>query len=168
MTPLPFAQHEPAPDFSVVTFGGKSIALHDYKLREELLLVALHGPSCPHCTVVADQLAAHRDDWESWGVKMLALLSDTGPAFDSSFDQCRDQNGAVRLRYTKRLADVAVAFIDRRGDFMDGWSLRHPEQIDWHEIAETARWVATQDHECPSCEVLPGYGEKGSNECQTT
>lgn len=159
MTSLPLKQHEPAPDFAVTSVRSKPLTLRNYSFQQDLLLVALHGPNCPFCAEIAAELAAHSDDWESWGVELLALLSDPGPAFNAPFEQGRDVDGVVRLRYSGAVSDVAFAVVERHGRFMEGWSLRHPEAVDWHEVAETVRWVATQDHDCPSCEVLPGYDE---------
>ena len=42
---------------------------------------------------------------------------------------------------------------------MDGWSLRHPDPVDWHEVAETVKWVAVQEPECGACAVLPGWDD---------
>lgn len=159
MKPLPLRRHHPAPPFSVTSLAGEPLALEDYTFRRDLLLVALHGPGCPFCAQIVEELSAHRDDWEGWDTALLLLLSDPGAGFAFPFLQASDPKGAVRLRYSGAEADVALAVIEHRGRFMDGWSLQHPAPVDWHEVAETVRWVAVQEPECGACEVLPGYDE---------
>jgi hypothetical protein len=102
-------------------------------------------------------MSEHRADWESWGTVALVLVSDGGPLPDVPFRTGVDPDGAIRSRYAEGDADTVLALLDHRGRFMDGWSLRHPAPVDWHEVAETARWVAVQEPECGACEVLPGW-----------
>lgn len=159
MMPIPLLRYHPTPGFSVTSLAGKPVALQDYSFRRDLLLVSLHGPNCSFCTQIAEELSAHRDDWESWGTALLVLLSEPGIGFDLPFAQAHDPGGIVRERYSGEASDVMLAVIEQRGRLMDGWSLHHPEPVDWHEIAETVRWVAVQEPECGTCEVLPGYEE---------
>ena len=160
MRPLPLRRHHPAPDFSATGDEGAAISRRDYSFRRDLLLVCLHGPHCPHCVRIAEEMAAHREDWEGWDTALLVLHSDPEP-FPQSFRQGHDAGGEIRARYARTdEADVVLAVIEHRGRFMDGWSLRHPEPVDWHEVAETVRWVAVQEPECGACAVLPGWDEE--------
>lgn len=158
MRPLALRRHHPAPFFVTADFDGKAVSLRDYSFRHDLLLVFLHGPGCVECAILADELLAHRRDWEDWGTALLVLVSDDAPFPDLPFRQGRDPGGAERRRWAGE-ADAVIAALDHRLRLMDGWWLRHPEPVDWHEIAETARWVAVQEPECGACEVLPGWDE---------
>ena len=159
MRPLSLRRHHPAPFFAGTDFDGKAVSLRDYSFRRDLLLVFLHGPGCADCAGIAAALVAHGRDWEDWGTALLVLVSDA-PFPDLPFRQGRDPGGAERRRWAEGDADAVIAALDHRLRFMDGWSLRHPEPVDWREIAETARWVAVQEPECGACEVLPGWDEE--------
>jgi hypothetical protein len=56
-------------------------------------------------------------------------------------------------------ADVVIACLDFRGLLMDGWSLKHTQPVDWHEVIETVRRVACQEPECGTFEIAPGWEE---------
>jgi hypothetical protein len=155
MKRLSLPTRRPAPRFAVSTADGARIALSDIRFRQDLLLVCLHGPGCLHCTRIACELVRRRPDWEVWGAVLLVLHSQEA-SFDLPFCQAYDGGGAVRRRYGGD-AGVALAVIDRRGLYMEGWALRHPEPVDWREVAETVRWTAIQEPECSTCEVLPGW-----------
>jgi hypothetical protein len=157
MTPLPLQRHHPAPAFDTKDAVGLPVSLRDYRFRRDLLLVLLHGPGCSYCAEILEEMAAHRADWEAWGTAALVLASEDGPLPEGPFRAGHDPDAAIRGRYAGEAADAVLAVVDQRGRLMDGWSLRHPEPVDWHEVAETARWVAVQEPECGACEVLPGW-----------
>ena len=160
MEQLLLRRHHPAPSFALADGeGNKSVALRDYNFRRDLLLVCLHGPRCPHCARIAEELGAHREDWEGWGTALLVLHSEPEP-FALDARQAYDEAGEVRERYGGAGADVAVAVIEHRGRLMDGWRLTHPAPVDWREVAETVRWVAVQEPECGACAVLPGWDDE--------
>ena len=159
MKPLRLRRHHPAPRFVVEDADKSTVALRDYAFRRDLLLVLLHGPGCPDCARLAEQLVVHREDWEGWGTALLVLHEEAECFSDAFFRQGRDVDGAVRAGYGGPPADVVLAVIEHRGRLMDGWSLTHPEPVDWREVAETVRWVAVQEPECGACEVLPGWDE---------
>jgi hypothetical protein len=106
-------------------------------------------------------MVQRRDDWEGWQTAALVLHSEPEMFPDLPFRQARDEGAAVRTRYAAAgaPADVALAVIEHRGRFMDGWSLAHPAPVDWREVAETVRWVAVQEPECGACAPLPGWDE---------
>ena len=133
------------------------ISSRDFSFRRDMLLLFLHGPGCPHCSKIAGELAEHRGDWEGWATGLLVVHGELPGFEDAFFRQAHDEGDAVRQRYAPADADVVVAVIDHRARFMDGWSLQHPEPVDWHEVAETVRWVAVQEPECGACEVLPAW-----------
>ena len=156
MKTLSLRRHHPAPPFALTSSQGETVRLRDYCFRKDLLLVCLHGPHCSDCTRIVHELIQHRDDWESWGMALLVLHSEKEP-FAVPFRQAQDAGGEVRRRYGGPEADIAIAAIEHRGRLMDGWTLTHPDGVDWHEVAETVRWVAVQEPECGACEVLPGW-----------
>jgi hypothetical protein len=158
MKPLPLPRFDPAPSFQATDGEGLPVALRDYRHRHDLLLVMLHGPNCPHCADLLREMNDHRQDWEAWETSLLVLLSEAGAAEATPFRIGYDPDGAIRSRFAGDLnADGVVSVVDHRGRFMEGWSFVHPEPVDWHEVAETVRWVAVQEPECGACEVLPGW-----------
>lgn len=161
MIPLTLRRHHPAPAFEVRDMpGDTTIRLRDYSFRSDLLLFILHGPDCPHCVRIAQEMAERREDWEGWGASLLVLHTGDTPFPDAFFRQGHDEGGATLRRYCMdETAEVAIAVIEHRGRLMDGWSLRHPAPVDWHEVAETVRWVAVQEPECGACHVLPEWDE---------
>src|SRR5690349_14009656 len=100
MTPLSLPKHHPAPRFAVTGPQGDTVAWVDDSFRSDLLLVLLHGPQCPYCVRIAEELIEHRDAWERWGTALLLLYSEPGPGFPSGFRQAYDSNGEVRRRYS--------------------------------------------------------------------
>ncbi|HVK02291.1 MAG TPA: hypothetical protein VM490_02355, partial [Armatimonadaceae bacterium] len=160
MQPLTAAlrRHHPAPDFTL-----PEVRLRDYSFRRDLVLAMLHGPDCSHCARIARELDAQRADREDWGTTLLVLRRDPEPFPDAPGipRQARDADGAVYRRYAGEddpdAQGVLLLVLDHRGRFMDGWILRHPEPVDWHEVAETVRWVAIQEPECGNCSVLPAW-----------
>lgn len=158
MNPLTLACHHPAPSFEAVSCEGVTLSLRDYRFRKDLLLVLLHGPSCPHCVKIVEELASQRAEWEKWDTATLVLQTEEDAEWEAPFRLGTDPEGAVKRRYAGSSdADVVLALLDHRGRFMGGWSLTHPDPVDWHEVSETARWVAVQEPECGACEVLPGW-----------
>jgi hypothetical protein len=159
MIPLVLSRHAPAPNFELAGENGETIALKTYRFRLDVLLFALHGPGCLHCVKIVGEMAQHRNDWEAWGTSLLLARLEEKP-FDAPFRQAHDSKGVLRRPYTGDSdADVMIAVLDHRSRFMEGWSLDHPNPVDWREIAETVRWVAIQEPECGACEVLPGWGD---------
>src|SRR5579875_518686 len=107
------------------------------------LLLLLHSPTCAHCQTIEAQLQERRSLWEAWGTQVAVLYE-----------------GTAGIVFPKAEAEIALLCLDFRGCFMDGWTLVHPDQVDWHEIEETVRWVAIQEPECGTCSVDPGWEEK--------
>jgi hypothetical protein len=159
MEPLPLRLREPAPPFAVEDTSGRvSITLDTYRHRQELLLVFLHGPGCAFCTTIAQELDAHKADTESWGVGLLLLTGAREEFPNLSVQQGVDESRAALGRYAPgRAADVVIACLDRRGHFLEGWSLTHPTAVDWREVMETVRWAAIQVPECGTCNLLPEW-----------
>lgn len=158
MKTLSLRRHHPAPTFALTDASGNAVGLRDYCFRKDLLLFCLHGPHCPECARIVQKMTEQRDDWESWGTTLLLLHAENEP-FSAPFRQAQDAGSAVRRRYGGPEADAVIAVIEHRGRLMDGWTLAHPDPADWHEVAETVRWVAVQEPECGACEVLPGWDE---------
>jgi hypothetical protein len=103
-----------------------------------------------------EELLARREELTGWGAAILVLHSEP-QGFNAPLRQSPDPGGATRDRLGGSDADAALAAVDSRGVLMEGWSLRHPEPVDWREVAETLRWTALQEPECGACEVLPGW-----------
>jgi hypothetical protein len=150
---LPLRHRAPLP---AAPGGGQALTSLTGRFSEDLVLLCLHGPACPYCREIAADAAVRRKDWSGWGTELLVLHSEPD-GFDQSFRQLHDPDGATRRRYGGEDADAVAAVIDNRGTLMDGWRLRHPEPVDWREVAETVRWTAVQEPECGACEVLPGW-----------
>lgn len=129
-------------------------------MRDNLQLFLLHGPACPDCAQIAAELASHRQEMEAWGGEVLVLRQEDAEFSDLPFHQEHDPGGSVRRAFGGASADAVIACLDFRGLLMDGWALRHPEPVDWHEVAETVRWVAIQEPECGSCVIAPGWDEE--------
>lgn len=107
-----------------------------------LLLLLLHSPTCPHCRTIEAQLQERRSLWEAWGTQ-VAVPYEVGEG----------------IAVPKAKEDIAFLCLDFRGCFMDGWTLVHPDEVDWHEIEETVRWVAIQEPECGTCSIEPAWEE---------
>ncbi len=159
MKTLPLRPYHPAPRFQLPADGGGCVALDDFRSRQQnLLLFLLHGPGCPYCAAIAREMVERRTDWERWETAALVVRSEAEP-FPGLPRQAYDAGGEVRTRYGAPEGAIAVAALEHRGRFMDGWWLIHPEPVDWREIAETARWIAIQEPECSTCEIAPGWDE---------
>lgn len=156
MDPLPLRMRQPAPGFRALTEDGRTTTLDDFRARQQaLLLFLLHGAECPHCAEIAVEMEARRGEWERWGVEAL-VLRPGGPRHScTTVAQAVDPEALDRFGAPE--GEIAVAALEHRGQFMDGWHLRHPAAVDWHEIAETARWIAIQEPECSTCGFAPGW-----------
>ncbi|HZP81458.1 MAG TPA: hypothetical protein VFB21_07465 [Chthonomonadaceae bacterium] len=152
MTPLTLRRRQTVPSLRSIAAGGRQ--------RDNVQLFLLHGPSCPGCARIAAELAAHRQELEAWGGEVLVLHEEETAFADLPFRQERDPGGRTRRAFGGADADAVIACLDFRGLLMDGWALRHPEPVDWHEVAETARWVAVQEPECGTCVIAPGWDEE--------
>lgn len=160
MDPLPLRPHHPAPRFDAPTRLEGRVSLDDFRARQQnLLLFLLHGPACADCARIARELADHRAEWERWETTALALHSDPEPFPNLPIPQGYDKGAAIRRRYGADADSVAVAAMEHRGRFMDGWRLKHPDPVDWRELTETARWLAIQEPECSTCEIAPGWDD---------
>jgi len=156
MDPLPLRMRQPAPRFQALTEDGRAITLDDFRARQQgLLIFLLHGPECPHCAAIAAEMESRRGDWERWGVTALVVTPGGPPHAGTSVAQAVDPRALSR--YGVPDGEIAVAALEQRGQVMDGWHLRHPAPLDWHEIAETARWIAIQEPECSTCGFAPGW-----------
>jgi hypothetical protein len=152
MTPLP---KNDAPALSRARLGVGTAALTGYARQHDLILACLHGPGCAACARIAAELHARLEELEAWGAAVLAAAADG--SFELPLRQAADPDGRLRRELGGNEADAVIAVFERRGVLMEGWALRHPEAVDWREVAETARWVALREPECGTCEVLPGY-----------
>jgi hypothetical protein len=161
MRPLPLPRREPAPPFDLKDSRGDRASLKDYRFRHDLLLIRLHGPGCAACRVIAEEIRSHRRDWEKWETRLLVVQSETDALLDVPGRIAFDPEGSLPRDYRAGEGeDLLAAVLDHRGRFMEGWSLAHPDSIDWREASETVRWVAIQEPECGACEVLPGWAEE--------
>ncbi|CEK17072.1 hypothetical protein CWRG_01712 [Chthonomonas calidirosea] len=107
-----------------------------------LLLLLLHGPACAYCQTIEAQLQERRAIREAWGTQLAVLYEET-----------------AGIALPKAEEEIALLCLDFRGCFMDGWTLVHPDEVDWQEIEETVRWVAIQEPECGTCYIEPAWQE---------
>ena len=63
-----------APDFTVELLGGERVTLSE--LRGEVVLLVLFSHECPDCKMLMDDMQAARDDFDDWGVRILAIERD--------------------------------------------------------------------------------------------
>ena len=158
MKPLELARRRFPPDFSLQSDSGNPISPESYRRRQQsLFLVILHGPSCPDCAALVNGIALIREEVESWDCDILLIRSEETP-FSSDLVQAADSAECVNGVYAPG-SSAAIACIDFRGRFMEGWSLSHPEHADWREVTETVRWMAIQEPECGTCIIAEGWGE---------
>ncbi|MDR5696441.1 MAG: hypothetical protein QN135_01825 [Armatimonadota bacterium] len=132
------------------------VDVHLRRLWQDALLVFLHGPGCAGCVQIASQLVRHWAEWDRWGTGVIVLRSDPSGFSDVPFPQIHDPGGGARQAYGGA-ADAVLACLDHRGRWMAGWTVTHPEAVDWHEVAQTVRWVAIQEPECAACAVEPAW-----------
>ena len=94
-----------APDFTVELLGGERVTLSE--LRGEVVLLVLFSHECPDCKMLMDDMQAARDDFDDWGVRILAIERD-GSAGDVEtymashgydFDVAVDDNRAIYNLY---------------------------------------------------------------------
>ena len=94
-----------APDFTVELLGGERVTLSE--LRGEVVLLVLFSHECPDCKMLMDDMQAARDDFDDWGVRILAIERD-GSAEDVEtymashgydFDVAVDDNRAIYNLY---------------------------------------------------------------------
>jgi len=151
MTPLALRRHHPAPDWAL-----PDVRMRDYSFRNDLLLALL--PAGEHGEHIARGLVEHRAKWEGWGTAVLALRRGPEPLADFPFRQAHDAGTVARLYGADHDAgDAILAVLDHRGRFMDGWRVPIGTEPDWHEVAETVRWVAVQEPECGACALAEGW-----------
>jgi hypothetical protein len=161
MRPLRLPFREAIPDFAGTAESGESFSLQRYRTRQQnLLLMILHDARCEHCREMVEDLSAFRSAIESWDSAILILR--TGAAgFDTPVPQAVDRSALGRLHSEGEAIDTVIAALDFRGRLMEGWSLRHPEQVDWKNIVESVKWVAIQEPECGTCVIAPGWEAEG-------
>ena len=157
MKPLERARRKTPPDFRLRADSGVELTLSSYRARQQsLLLIFLHDRHCAHCRDIVEGLARSREEIESWDCEIL-LARSGGERFPVAIPQAADSPESVKVDYAPD-SDVILACIDFRGRLMDGWSLNHPEDVDWREVTETVRWIAIQEPECGTCVILEGWG----------
>jgi hypothetical protein len=158
MKPLELARRTTPPDFRLRADSGVELTLSSYRARQRsLLLIFLHDSFCAHCREVVEGLVRNREEIESWDFEILLARSGSG-RFPVEIPQSADSMQSVKGDYAPG-SDVVLACIDFRGRLMDGWSLNHPEGVDWREVTETVRWVAIQEPECGTCVIAEGWDE---------
>lgn len=160
MEPIGGRTRHPAPLVVLQDSRGRTVERHPRAFGPNVLLVVLHGPGCPGCSRIAQELWTCRSTWEAWGTRVVVLHSEPEPFQGLPFLQARDPDGATRRRYAGPEADVVLACLGHGGTFMDGWWLQHPEGVDWQEVRRTVRWVAVQEPECAACSVDPAWEER--------
>lgn|GEM_PF-1958470 len=155
MESIGWRARQPAPLLVLEGPQGEVVERHPRLFGSNVLLVILHGPGCPGCTRIAKELCEHRRTWEAWGTRVMVLHAGPKPFLDLPFPQERDPDGATRRRYGGQEADAVIVCLGHGGTYMEGWRLRHREEVDWHEIGQTVRWVAVQEPECATCSIDP-------------
>ncbi len=128
-----------------------------WRLRTHVL-VFLHGPSCGWCAVVARQVAERTSRWGTWGVDVV-LVREEAAAFERGLREAQVPEGEGLRRWAPG-DGVLVAVLDRRGSVAGSWALRHPHELNWHEVDETVRWVGVQEPECGTCAPEPAWTEQ--------
>lgn len=138
--------------------------------RANRFLIFLHGPKCAPCQQTATQLLEHASLWRSWGVQDLLLFKE--PLYDANIP-IPQAAGFATEELGLQQNEVAFLFLDFRGCYMGGWVIKHEGEkenkptrrnapltpMDWGELEQTARWVATQEPECGTCSVDPLWEE---------
>ena len=158
MRPLTLPRRSAVPEFTSRDESGRRTGLQTYRARQRnLLLLLLHGAACAACARIAEELIDRRLEVEEWDSEILVIRSG-GEPFPTSISQALDSEAIAQNAYDPH-SDAVIAVLDFRGRLMDGWSLRHPEPVDWREVTETVRWVATQEPECGTCVIAPGWDE---------
>ena len=94
-----------APDFTVELLGGERVTLSE--LRGEVVLLVLFSHECPDCKMLMDDMQAARDDFDDWGVRILAIERDGSvedvetymASHGYDFDVAVDDNRAIYNLY---------------------------------------------------------------------
>lgn len=94
-----------APDFTVELLGGERVTLSE--LRGEVVLLVLFSHECPDCKMLMDDMQAARDDFDDWGVRILAIERDGSAedvetymaSYGYDFDVAVDDNRAIYNLY---------------------------------------------------------------------
>ncbi|MDR7416652.1 MAG: hypothetical protein QN193_08275 [Armatimonadota bacterium] len=128
-----------------------------WAFHRPVLLVMVHGPTCPACGRLIRELLQRVPAYRVWEGEPVVLHSEPDPFLDLPLSQLRDPAGANRRAYGGREAEAVLACVDARGIYWEGWWLRHPDPVDWREVEETVRWVAVQEPECATCTVEPAW-----------
>src|SRR5579859_7447473 len=65
---------EMLPQFRLPAADGRTVQLWDYKQRQALVLIILHGPDCAECGRLLEAYAARYAEFREQGAELLALL----------------------------------------------------------------------------------------------
>ncbi len=98
---------EMLPQFRLPSADGRTVQFWDYKQRQALVLLILHGPDCAECGRLLEAYAARYAEVREQGAELLALL----PA---SLEQVERLQAQVRLPFPL-LADGTGETLARLG-----------------------------------------------------
>ena len=136
-------------------------AVPAWRLRAHVL-AALHGPRCPDCADLAQEVCRRAEAWELWGVRVLVLRRTEEP-FPGQVPQAQDPGGRTGKTWAAG-ADGFLAVVDRRCAEAARWAWDHPQAPEWSQVDEAVRWVGIQEPECGTCVVEPGWEPRCTEE----
>ncbi|HEY3298851.1 MAG TPA: redoxin domain-containing protein [Armatimonadota bacterium] len=142
------------PAFHLMSSDGLCINVWDFKGKQNLLLVFVHGNGCSKCVDFLEQIAGSYADYEDDETVVLAIVRGGQEAaagicaqFCSPFPILYDSTGSITDSYTNTLPAVFAA--DRYGELRAQWMIGpdeiFPSQTDILDVVELANL------ECPEC-----------------
>jgi len=154
-----------APDFSLPSADGKTVALSDFRGRSEVVLFFYPKDNTPGCTREAcsfrDSHAAFRDA----GAEVIGISGDSGASHQQFADRLRlpfvllsDRDGSVRARYgvakTLGILPGRVTFvIDKQGMVRHIFSSQFRPAQHVQEALGVLRKLRARDEDTPSRSV---------------
>jgi peroxiredoxin len=138
---------EMLPLFSAPAAGGRMVHLWEYKQRQQLVLLLLHGPDCPACRELLAAFAARYTDFREQATEVLALLPATLEAVETL-------QGQLRLPFPL-LADAVGAIFERLGAWESARRAARPALLVADRYgALYARYAADEAGDLPSPDVV--------------
>jgi peroxiredoxin len=140
-----------APNFSLTSLSGATIARSAYRGRKHLGLLFVPIVDLPIREYIGDMIAAYRSVRESDG-ELLVVVADNAAqadglraAMDLPFPLLIDPDGAASRRYLPEGARYGLFILDRYAKLHAQWALT---ELPLPPVAEIVEWLGVIDTQC--------------------
>ncbi|GAB4462686.1 MAG: hypothetical protein OHK0029_29990 [Armatimonadaceae bacterium] len=155
VAPAALTRYQPTPDIRLTLPDGSSDSIRSTRFRHDRIVFFLpSAPSTLRESFLAE-LSEHRNVWEDWGAHAWVLATDSLPRFEIRTIHTATISPAAHHQYGGEQDRIVAVFLDFRGTVMETFIATESSPLNWHETAETVRWIAVQEPECGVCGVDP-------------